>query len=59
MRRVMLIGYAIEPLRAEAFLHPACTPSVGAVLAAGSGNAIITSNEPGVCTPHADCSERL
>jgi hypothetical protein len=32
---VMLIGYAIETLRAEAPLHAASTPGVEAVLAAG------------------------
>jgi hypothetical protein len=35
MRRVMLIGYTMETLRAEAPLHAASTPAVEAVLAAG------------------------
>ena len=35
---VMFIGYAVEPLRAEAPLHAASTPGVEAVLAAGYRN---------------------
>jgi hypothetical protein len=51
MRGVMLIGYAMEALRAEAPLHAASTPSVEAVLAAGYRNDIGESNEAMACTP--------
>jgi hypothetical protein len=51
MRGIMLIGYAIETLRAEAPLHAASTPAVEAVLAAGYGNDVGESNEAVACPP--------
>jgi hypothetical protein len=51
MRRVMLIGYAIETLRAEAPLHAASTPVAEAVLAAGYGNDVGESKKAMACTP--------
>jgi hypothetical protein len=47
----MFIGYAIEPLRAEAPLHAASTPAVEAFLAAGYRNDIGESNGAMACTP--------
>ena len=47
----MFIDYAIEPLRAEAPLDTPSTPYVDAVLAARYDNAVVASNEVGVCTP--------
>jgi hypothetical protein len=47
----MFIGDGIETLRAEAPLHAASTPGVGAVLAAGYGNDVGESNEAMACTP--------
>jgi hypothetical protein len=51
MRKVMLIGYAIETLRDEAPLHAASTPAFEAVLAAGYRNDEGESNEAMACTP--------
>jgi hypothetical protein len=47
----MLVGYAIEPLRAEATLPAASTPPVEAVRAAGYRNDVDESNKAMACTP--------
>jgi hypothetical protein len=55
----MFMGSAIEPLRDEAPLHAASTPSFDAVLAAGYDNAVSASNEAGVCTPPLGLQRKL
>jgi hypothetical protein len=47
----MLMGCAIETLRAEAPLYVASTPRAEAVLAAGYHKDVGESNEPMACTP--------
>jgi hypothetical protein len=47
----MLIGCAIDTLRAEAPLHAASTPALEAVLAAGYRNDVGESNRPMACPP--------
>jgi hypothetical protein len=67
MGGVMFIGYAIEPLRAEAPLHAASTLAVGAVLAAGrisrdsGGTATMWANpmRPWHVPRDSDCGECL
>jgi hypothetical protein len=53
------IGYAIEPLRAEACLHATSTPGVEAVLAAGYRNDVGESNEAMACTPRLGLQRRF
>jgi hypothetical protein len=55
----MLIGYAVETLRAEAPLHAASTPTAEAVLAAGYRNDVGESNEATACTPRLGLRRRF
>jgi hypothetical protein len=48
---VVLIGCAIETLRAEVSLHAASTPAVEAALVVGYGNDVGESNETMACNP--------
>ena len=51
MGGVIFIGYAVKPLRDEAPLHAASTPSVDTVLAVGYDNDVDASNKAMECIP--------